>query len=458
MVAKRAGERPAASPGGRRRGALLAAFLAAGLLPCLAPATALGAGTAAGVPDEAYLLAPGDRVTVTIFDQPDVSGTYLVEPTGTITMPLLGSVDVREMTPKGLQADLVTRFSEGYLQNPVVNVRLAELRPFTIVGGVRAPGRYAYVDGLTVETALALAGGLSRLSGDDLSQRSDFLQTDERLKALTIGYLSQLARKARLEAQLKGETEITLPRVGAPEREALEGLVEGEREILSFETVSQKRQIDLLAQQSRQLEAEIQSFEEQADLQKEQIAFIDDQIKDFQSLLVNGLTKKSAVIDLQREKSKSRSDLSRILSDLSRSRSTLAEARLKLDELDTSYRSKLMADLQDTRLRLAESESGLPLVAETRQLKLERMPGAMDSANAPLTMKISRYRAGAIDSFEAQATTVLWPGDILQVGGASGAQPASGGNDLRLPAAGTPSPAEEPAPRRESMPDRLSQR
>lgn len=394
---------------------------------------------------EPYLFAPGDRVSITVFDQTEISGTYLVEPMGTITLPLVGPIDVTQFTPEGLQADLVQRFGSGYLQNPVISVRLTELRPLTIVGSVRAPGRYAYIDGMTIETALALAGGLARLTNETVAQRSDFLQTDERLKSLKIAYLGQLARKARLDAQLGGSKTIEAPGVGMVDSDMMQRLIEGEREILTFQSTSQDRQLGLLQEQSRQVEGDVAAFQEQSALQQEQIDYLDDQIKDFKGLLVNGLTKKSSVIDLQREKSKSRSDLSRIMSDLARSKSSLAEINLKLAELDTSYRSRLMTDLQETKLKLAEVEGGIPLVTEARQIKLDQMPIDAQPASGALTLRISRYRHGRMDVLDATMTTALWPGDILQAGSGSASAGGVGAPATTGPGSLQIAPPQDPA-------------
>ncbi|KQT50678.1 hypothetical protein ASG43_05165 [Aureimonas sp. Leaf454] len=418
---------------------------------------------------ERFRLAPGDRVAITVFDQAEISGSYLVEPMGTITLPLIGPVDVRSFTPENLQADLVRRFGNGYLQNPVISVRLLELRPLTVVGSVRAPGRYAYMDGMTVETAMALAGGSARLTNESVARRADFLQTDERLKSLKIGYFGQLARKARIEAQLAGTGTIETPDVGKLDAGTMRLLIEGEQEILTFQATSQARQLELLQEQSRQVAGDVAAFEEQATLEKEQIAYLDEQIKDFKSLLVNGLTKKSSVIDLQREKSKSRSDLSRILGDLARSKSTQAEVKLKLAELDTTYRSRLMTDLQETKLKLADAEGGLPLVLEARQIKLDQMPFATQTPTGPLAIRISRYRGGRMDVIEAERTTTLWPGDVLQIGsdGEAGDGPSPDEPSLRLPPVAEPRPvpdlaeptgSADPSLPGDVRPERLSRR
>ncbi|MEX6505869.1 polysaccharide biosynthesis/export family protein [Jiella sp. M17.18] len=385
-----------------------------------------------------FALAPGDRISIVVFEQQEISGVYFVEPDGSITMPLLGAIAVSGLTPQALQRQLVARFSDGYLQNPVVSVRLAELRPVTVLGDVRSPGRYTFIDGMNVETLLALAGGAARLSGEEAAQRADFLQSDERVKTLTIAYLGQLARKARLEAQLKGSA-LSLPAVAPENAATFKAFVAGEKQVLEFEVASQARQAALLREQTKQAKTDIDTFSKQVDLENQQIAFLDSQIADVKSLLINGLTRKSTLIDIEREKSKSRANLATILGSLARAKSLVTETDLKLQDLDSAYRSRIMAELQTTMLQIAESESTLPIAVEARQMKRDRLPAAARQvASAPLDsvpITIRRFGNGTIRSIPADRSFEIWPGDIVQVGdGTNAALPGgvAGGNPLRL--------------------------
>jgi protein involved in polysaccharide export with SLBB domain len=109
-----------------------------------------------------YVLEPGDVVSVNVFGEPDLSLEKApITAAGTISMPLLGDVKASGLTQTALQSELTKRLSDGYLKKPEVSVTIAEYRPFYISGAVNQPGSYPYKEGLTVEKAVALAGGFT---------------------------------------------------------------------------------------------------------------------------------------------------------------------------------------------------------------------------------------------------------------------------------------------------------
>jgi protein involved in polysaccharide export with SLBB domain len=109
-----------------------------------------------------YVLAPGDSVSVTVFGEPDLSlEKASVTAAGTIAVPLLGDIKASGLTQNALESVLTERLSDGYLKKPEVTVSIVEYRPFYISGAVSSPGSYPYKEGLTVEKAVALAGGFT---------------------------------------------------------------------------------------------------------------------------------------------------------------------------------------------------------------------------------------------------------------------------------------------------------
>jgi len=108
---------------------------------------------------EAYTLDSGDKLRVVVFGQEGLSNSYTVDPSGSITMPLIGAVRARGMTTAGIQESISARLRQGYIREPHVAVEVEAYRPFFILGEVTLPGQYPYVANMTVETAVAIAGG-----------------------------------------------------------------------------------------------------------------------------------------------------------------------------------------------------------------------------------------------------------------------------------------------------------
>jgi polysaccharide biosynthesis/export protein len=110
-------------------------------------------------PANSYTLDSGDKLRVVVFGQEGLTSSYSVDTSGNITMPLIGAVRARGMTAAGLQAAIVAKLRNGYVREPHVAVEVEIYRPFFILGEVTLPGQYPYVPNMTVETAVAIAGG-----------------------------------------------------------------------------------------------------------------------------------------------------------------------------------------------------------------------------------------------------------------------------------------------------------
>lgn len=111
--------------------------------------------------DTGYRLGSGDRVRITVFGQPELTGEYQVDGTGQLAFPLIGQVQAGGLTGPGLEQALVDKLQPDYLKNPSVSVEVLTYRPFYIVGEVKQPGSYPYVTGMSVINAIALAGGFT---------------------------------------------------------------------------------------------------------------------------------------------------------------------------------------------------------------------------------------------------------------------------------------------------------
>jgi polysaccharide export outer membrane protein len=111
--------------------------------------------------EAAYKLDAGDRLRIVIYGQEGLTNTYAIDAGGSITLPLIGAVPARGRTPAGLAAEISGRLRNGYIREPSVAVEIEAYRPFFILGEVAAPGQYPYVPNMSVESAVAIAGGFS---------------------------------------------------------------------------------------------------------------------------------------------------------------------------------------------------------------------------------------------------------------------------------------------------------
>ena len=111
--------------------------------------------------DTPYQLASGDRVRVIVFGQDSLSNSFSVDPAGNVSMPLIGLVKAYGLTTADLGREIAARLRNGYIRDPRVSVEVEAFRPFFVLGEVQTAGQYPYVSGLTVQSAVAIAGGFS---------------------------------------------------------------------------------------------------------------------------------------------------------------------------------------------------------------------------------------------------------------------------------------------------------
>jgi protein involved in polysaccharide export with SLBB domain len=109
----------------------------------------------------AYALGPADRIRIKVYNENDITGEYEVNSTGFVSVPLAGQIRAAGLTTRQLENAIRSRLAEGIVNDPRVNVEIATYAPFYIHGEVKSAGEFAYRIGLTVQDAVALAGGFT---------------------------------------------------------------------------------------------------------------------------------------------------------------------------------------------------------------------------------------------------------------------------------------------------------
>ena len=108
-----------------------------------------------------YRFGTGDEIRITVFGHEDLSGEFTISETGTVSLPLAGSLNLGGLSIRQAEREVVGALKPDYLLNPRVGIEVLNYRPFYILGEVREPGSYPYVNGMTVTEAVALGGGFT---------------------------------------------------------------------------------------------------------------------------------------------------------------------------------------------------------------------------------------------------------------------------------------------------------
>jgi polysaccharide export outer membrane protein len=109
--------------------------------------------------DGPYTVDTGDRLRIVVFGQEGLSNSYVVDAQGNLSLPLIGTIPARGHTTEDLSRNIADHLRKGFIREPHVSIEVESYRPFFILGEVIAPGQYPYVPHMTVETAVAIAGG-----------------------------------------------------------------------------------------------------------------------------------------------------------------------------------------------------------------------------------------------------------------------------------------------------------
>ena len=135
-----------------------------------------------------YRLAPGDRVKMTVFGQNNVTGEYAIDASGSVTIPLApGPIRI-----KGLTAEKAARYIQEQLvaanafRDPRVSVELASFAPIYVLGEVNRPGEFTYRPGLSLFSAVALAGGYTFRANQSrafIRASDERIETDYKIKS-----------------------------------------------------------------------------------------------------------------------------------------------------------------------------------------------------------------------------------------------------------------------------------
>lgn len=402
--------------GGRLRGLSWSAGLAlSAALAVAAPAPLLAAPDSPPV----YRVAPGDRLSITVFGQAELSGETVVDGTNSISVPLIGAVPVRGLGLREIEQRIAQQLADGYVQKPVVSVRVTEPRPIYVVGDVKTSGSYPYRHGISVIGAIALAGGFT-ISEEQVQHvlRNDYLQADERVRTLEATRAALTARRIRLEAQRDGRSTPDFSELtkSAAAGEQMAEIVKGEQQMLDFQVAALNEQIDMLQQQEPRLQTVKEFLDGQLDAEKRQLDLIQKHIADYKNLLNSGLGNRYTGIELQREEARNRGNIARFSGDMSTNEVNRGEISLRIREARDVYQRRVRTELQETLQRLSEIDAALPVARAARELRLRQVGFVAEAGGTPRrALYVTRAGEQKTETFNVTDEVPLEPGDILRV-------------------------------------------
>jgi len=351
-------------------------------------------------------------------DWSTVSGDYTVGASGTVSLPFLGELAVSGKTTAEVADEVGAKMQQlfGLRDRPSASVELAQYRPIYLAGEVQTPGEYPYAPNMTVLKAISLGGGLRR---GDAGQRfaRDFIRAEGDTSVLVAERYRLLARRARLQAEIAGNTAIAMP-------EELKNMPDG-AELLASETALMqtrdkrlKLQLTALADLKTLLSREIESLAKKSETQSRQLKLVESDREKVYNLTEQGLTVSSRRLAIEQQVA----DLQAALLDIDtaslKARQDISKATQDETDLRNDRDAQLAQELQNTERELDKIALKL---STSRDLMAEAMMQSTADAvlskqtAASVSYSIVREAGGKTSEIPADENTKILPGDVVKV-------------------------------------------
>jgi polysaccharide export outer membrane protein len=350
-----------------------------------------------------YRIAPGDKIGVTVFGQPDLSAEATVDQTGNIRLPVIGDVRAANLVLTELEGSIEQSLVQGYVRRPKVSVKIAEFRPIHVIGLVRTPGLYPYQQGQSLFAAIMRAGGIG--TPEQGGNGGDFFQADQRVRLLQIDRAALLARRARLIAFADNSDRIDFSDLSASDIDAsrLAQIRTSEQRAFAAERTAERQETEVLRGQISRLEAEIALLKRQGDLGLRQRDPSQGNVGRFSG-------------DVKRDEARVEIDLARLKYELLKAELAAGELRFKIAELHSNYQRRAIAELRETERSLLELSVTLPSAQRSRAARAGQMGLFADDQEDSPTIGIIRPSGTLTVKYDAAIGFLLLPGDVVQVG------------------------------------------
>jgi polysaccharide biosynthesis/export protein ExoF len=366
------------------------------------------------------VLGPGDKIAISVYKRPDLSGEFRVLPAGYLSLPFVPNLPVIGMTLTEVKQALTKRFREdAFLLDPRVNVDLIETRPIFVAGDVRRPGTVPYQMGMTVLHAVAAAGGVRVVDVETLSARLEIGRLREKLRTSqqTIGLA--LIRRARLMAERGDRFDFELPdqaRSYLTEVEARKAY-ESEQVLLRQRGDAHRLQLELLEKQTGSFKEEIEALQAQSEAKTRESNLVDEERRYVESLMQRGLTARSgrnielqrAVVQIEGEKRQLASLIAKAKQEIGRIEQSIANLKNQREIEISSQLRETDDGIDSLRIAIEETQASLAEAGEVLPRSGPVVP------RSPAEFEIVRNDGEMTVRFAATADTSLLPGDLVDV-------------------------------------------
>lgn len=381
-----------------------------------------------------YKLGPLDKIRLRVqewraskdevYEWATLKENYIVGPSGTVSVPLIGEVPAQGLTTAELGRSIGKKLKDrlGMIEAPDTAVEIVQYRPFYITGKVEKPGEYPYRPGLTALQAISLAGGMQRvndmglfrLGRDSIGSRGD-------LALIVSETHNMLARRARLQAELKSAPEITFPKelTDHASDPSVKTLLSQEQIIFETRRKGLQTQIKALEDLKLYLRKEVESLSAQVETENTQMNLVNKELKSISSLVERGLSSAPRQLLLQRTIAQIEGERLRLATSVVKAQQDISKTDIEILAVRNKWNDEVTSALRATQASLDEltqkAATSAKMIYEAEVTAPQFIDDRMRASRMQPILKIVRSVDGYPTETSAAETTSIQPGDTVKV-------------------------------------------
>ena len=395
--------------------------LLAFLIFCVLGGAADGQGRAMAAEPTEYRLAAGDKITITVFGQTDLSGDFIIDGGGYVQMPLVGAVPIAALTLQECQQRITARLGNGLIKRPAVSVRINEFRPVYVLGDVRTPGAYPFRFGLRASAAIGLAGGLATRQFGRVPDEGELITATERVETLSASRNAAIIRLSRIEAERANQRVVKPPPLENRKADDTDiaALITNEQSQLVAAATAHEEAIKLMQAQRPRLREQMEAIKDEIEATQKQLEGTKSFLKAYEKLAGAGYGRGLTQFELQRQEGQQEATIHRLRAEVSRLEVTVGDLDIRIKETEHTRQTRLMTELRESQTRLQELDVALRSAHKMVQLRRQESSlGYSNMQDYALDYDIRIMRFDSVDQERSVALAkdaVLDPGDIVEV-------------------------------------------
>jgi len=377
-----------------------------------------------------YRLGPQDKLRIRVvewragsaeyFDWAVFANEYAVSASGTVSLPLIGSLPATGRTTEEFATSVAETLQKraGLLRPPEATVEIVQYRPVYVVGTVQHSGEYPYRPGMTVLQAIGLAGGIFQQPGTEAGRTEK-----DRITAQGVHEIARLdarrllVRRARLGAELEETRQIATPEELRNDADVAR-LIETESAVMNARSEALKSQLLAFSEIRNLFSREVEALEQKIEVQNRQIALARREQQTVSALVNKGLAVTSREFALERTLADLESKLLDYTTAVLRARQEISKAERAADDLKAERKARIVTEKQDTEAQIDQSKARLTTALSlinaatdiTPQILLEK---PLEKPTTVFTV-IRRIGTNTVKTV-VDDTAMIEPGDVVQV-------------------------------------------